>query len=86
MGWTLGFSIPGLQYRYSVHIRDFTRGLNGLTHSICSINGRIFFFFLIIFVVRVRFTDVEVFLLLLHPDIPKLIQNDVFAKCLGMKI
>ena len=36
--------------------------------------------------VRVRFTDVEVFLLLLHPDIPKLIQNDVFAKCLGMKI
>ena len=36
--------------------------------------------------VRVRFTDVEVFLLLLNPDISKLIQNDVFAKCLGMKI
>ena len=28
--------------------------------------------------------DVEVFLL--HPDISKLIQNDVFARCLGMKI
>ena len=66
---------------FSTH-QGFTRGLNGLTHSICSINGRCFFF-LIIFVV-IKIYDVDVFLL--HPDIPKLIQNDVFARCLGMKI
>lgn len=67
---------------FSTH-QGFARGLNGLTHSICSINGRIFFFFNHL-CGESKIYDVEVFLL--HPDIPKLIQNDVFARCLGMKI
>ena len=34
---------------------------------------------------RVRFIDLEMFLPQLHPDLPKLIQNDIFARCFRMK-
>lgn len=72
----------------SLQIRDLARGRNGkylgqcLTHSICSRNE---YFFLIITVMRVRCIDLEMFLPQLHPDLPKLIQNDIFARCFRMK-